>query len=202
MFRTATPGMGRTAATFTASLQEWHDTSDRWFDGSVNSVDRRLARCTSLLHVAEAQVGKGSAVGKYLQAAQELSADREALASLRQDLLTAGSDREVGVSPPGRTASARSATKLPSKAHRWVELESARFIRANADAAHAAEELSIRARNHAERHTGQLGAKASRAITAAFVNRVLEHSRSIPRPRVAAAATVVPDFADQLMFLA
>jgi hypothetical protein len=202
MFRTASPGRERTAKTFTASLQEWHDTSDNWFDGSVNSVDRRLASCSKLLHIAEAQVAKDPAVGQYLTAAQELSADREALASLRQDLLTAGSDREVGVSPPGRTASTKAVADLPPQARRWVELESAKFIRANADAAHALDELSVRARSHAELHTGQLGTKASRAITAAFVGRVLDRGRTIPRPRVAAAPATIPDFPDQLIFLA
>jgi len=204
MFRTAAPGHQRTAEGFSAALTQWRDSSDTWFDGSAESVDHRLRRCARLLTTANAAAGRlalGDA-GQYLAAIQELSADKQALAGLREDLLTGYSGRgAAGVSPPsGRTATKRA--QLSGAERRWVELESARFLNANADVAHAPEELTERARRHAEAHTWTVGAKRSRVVTAAFVEKAAALGRAIPRPRVAAAPDTIPDFDPALMFLA
>ncbi len=191
MFKSAAPGRQKTSESFAAAMQDWRGTSDNWFDGSVHSVDRRLSRCAKLIDVASKAVGSGET--KYLASIQELSADRTAIASLREDLLTGDSGREpVGVSrSPGRTAAL--ATKLSSIEQRWVDLESARFINSNRDVAHVADELAERAWRHADRHP------VSRTAAAAFIDRVVELGRQIPQPRVA-SVTTVPDFDASLMY--
>lgn len=203
MFRTAKPGRQRSAEGFDAAITAWRDTSDNWFDGTVQSIDNRLRRCARLMHTANSQIRNGPTGDsyRYLAAHQELSADKQALAGLREDMLTGSFGREANVSPPGRTAAKTSAVKLASQDQRWVDLESARFLQSNLDAAHLTEELSERARHHAEHHTSALGRERSRAMTAAFIDKVVELGRATPRPRTASAPPVIPDFDDSLMFL-
>jgi hypothetical protein len=191
-------------AEFTASLKNFRDSSTNWFDGTVRSVDQRLGRCARLLGAANAAAGLHpiSESGQFIAAIQELSADRQALAGLREDLLTGGSGREnVGVSrAPGRTATAARAALTPAE-RRWVDLESVRFVQANRDAAHAPDELAIRAQNHAELHASRLGRRCI-DVTAAFVDSVLAQGRQVPRPKVASAPKTMTDFPDDLLFLA
>lgn len=203
MFRTAKPGRQRAAEGFDAAITAWRDTSDNWFDGTVQSIDNRLRRCARLINQASSQIAHGPAgeSRRYLSAYQELSADKQALAGLRDDMLTGSFGREAGVSPPGRTAAKTATPKLAGQDQRWVDLESARFLQANIDAAHLAEELSERARRYAEHHTSALGRARSRAMTAAFVDKVVELGRATPRPRTASAPAAIPDFDDTLMFL-
>lgn len=211
MFRTANQGPRHADNRFDAAMTAWRESSKSWYDGSVASVDQRLRRCAKLLGVANGAVGQRS-IGEspeYLAALRELSADRQVLASLRDDLLTGGSGREVGVSPPGRTAAAErrvreafNRSSLTPQERRWVDLESARFLNANVEVvAQAPEELAERARYHGEAHTSALG-KRSKLVTAAFVDRVSALGQSMPRPRTAAAEPkTVSDFDAQLMFL-
>ncbi|QDH91710.1 hypothetical protein SEA_PHRAPPUCCINO_32 [Mycobacterium phage Phrappuccino] len=206
MFRTAAPGRERSANSFTAAMTAWRESSDSWFDGTVGSVDHRLQRCAKLLGAANGAMANTpfADAGQYLAALQELSADRQAIASLRDDLLTGSSGREaVGVSrSPGRTAAKTAAIKLASSEKRWVELEGDRFFTANRDAAHDHEELSERARHHAERHTSALGMQRSAVVTQAFIDKVVGLGRATPKPRLAAAPRPTPDFAPEMLFLA
>lgn len=116
MFRTAAPGRQRTAESFSAAIEQWRSTSDSWFDGTFASVDNRLRRCAKLIQIANAAVGRdpmGSGQ-RYLNTLRELSADKQVIAELREDLLTGGSGREAGV-PSGRTANG-----LVDDAASWV----------------------------------------------------------------------------------
>lgn len=97
----------RTASAFDAALEYYAAAKETWFNGSVDSIDQRLASCDKLLHSARATVARLSIAdsGRYLHAAEELDADRQALASLRADLLTGASGRADVTGPPGwRTA--------------------------------------------------------------------------------------------------
>lgn len=190
MFHTAT----RTATrSFVAAMTAWSDSSTDWFDGTVGSVDDRLRRCGRLLATANASVGRGE-LDPYLGAIGELSADREAIASLREELLTSGPGRGVtGVSPSGRTAS------LSPQSKRWVELEATRFLRANLDVAHVGEERDERARRYAAENTSTF--PDPQATTQAFVARVAALGDSLPRMRTASAPPPSQDFDDTALFL-
>lgn len=186
--------------TFTAAMSDWRESANsEWFDGSVRSVDQRLRRCAKLVEHARQLIARKpvSEAGEYLAAVHELSADRQALAGLREDLLTGGSGREVGVSPPGRTAAAQ----LTSRERRWVEIEGDRFFRANLDAAHLPAELVTRARNHAAKVTS--GRRRCAALTEAFAARVLDLGRATPRTRTktASAPRIRTNFSDSMLFL-
>jgi hypothetical protein len=94
----------RTAASFDAALARYAGQAESWFDGSVNSIDRRLSSCERLLHSVRATVARLSATEshRYLRAAEELGLDRHALHTLRDDMLTGASDRADGSVLPGR----------------------------------------------------------------------------------------------------
>ena len=96
----------RTATSFGQALSRYAQDA-RWFDGSVGSVDRRLAQCERLLHAARVTVARLSITdsARYLTAAEHLSEDRLVLQGMRDDLLTGAANREDVVGPPGwRTA--------------------------------------------------------------------------------------------------
>jgi hypothetical protein len=96
-----------TAASFSQLLRRYANKSESWYDGSVGSVDARLARCDQLLHSARFTVARVDIAdaGRYLGAVQALDNDRRSLLALRDDLLTGGANRTDVVGPAGwRTA--------------------------------------------------------------------------------------------------
>ena len=98
----------RTAASFDKALARYGESAEKWFDGSVGSIDRRLGACDRLLYSAHATVARLAITDarRYLRAAAALNSDRRALFALRDDLLTGASSRADVVGPPGwRTAS-------------------------------------------------------------------------------------------------
>ena len=195
MFRSYAESRGLTKPrTFTAALSDFRKDSDSWFDGSVGSVDRRLARCARLLHDAESAAGEDPA--KHLAVIAELSADRTALKNLRTDLLNGANQWETRYAP--RTAARKQ--DLTNAERRWVTLESARFYAEQADARHDVTEMAERARRHAEVATSTLGRRAS-LVTAAFEQAVAGHARLTPKPRTAARKPVFTAFPDSQLFL-
>lgn len=329
----------RTAAAFESAYRTYTAAAEKWFDGSVGSVDRRMAACDRLLHSANSTVARMSVSEsqRYLRTAGALTSDREALENLREALLTgAASYAEQG--PPGYheakpkapgtsagsnefehpaprtkhprwmdegqdimkapkpsltnlTASLHQSAhwfkddgtyavpndggphprdysspheylqarnmnnwinqardmvpgrgdvavdeswrsphptapgvtpprpnpndpvnvsvprNLPRSAHldgadrRWVTLESAKFVAANGDCLDDSTELATRAHNHAAVHTSTYTGPRSRAVTAAFVEQVVDLGRKTYRPPVRTAATEVVDIAPEAIFL-
>jgi hypothetical protein len=95
MFRSARAlDRAKTHQSFRTALSDYHKTAESWFDGSVGSIDRRLAKVDRLLHHIRATVARldfGSSAA-YLSAAQQLSADRKALVAQRADMLNGYAD--------------------------------------------------------------------------------------------------------------
>lgn len=83
---------------------QWTREAEVWFDGTVESVDRRLAMCRRVLAGARTASLEGitekrlATIGHYEQ-------QHVALEHLRRQLLTAGSDREAAGIQPGNTTS-------------------------------------------------------------------------------------------------
>ena len=76
---------------------QWHKEAETWFDGSPDSVDRRLAACEKMLHQARTRLAhdgftKGA---RHLETIASLEVDKGALLDLRRTLLTAATDREA-----------------------------------------------------------------------------------------------------------
>jgi hypothetical protein len=216
---------------------QWRREAETWFDGSVDSVDRRLAACDRLLATSREAItygGVGPGTARHLAAVEDLTAQRRVLAELRHDLITGASDREardeqyeyveptplrghdIDYKPYEGDIYQAPSTKqrdhevaehlrrftegaLSLQDRRYVELESAKFIRANSDC--SVDELATRARHHAELETSTFPQSRSRAVTAAFVQRTAQLRRAAPRPRVAAAPPRTPDCPDEFMFM-
>jgi hypothetical protein len=193
MFRTYTESRGLTAPrTFTAALSEFRKESDGWFDGTIEAVDRRMARVSKLLHIAHTKAAEDPA--SQLEVIAELSADRTALKSLREDLTTGAASRDTGYAPP------KIATTLTPGERRWVTLESAKFVADHEDARHNVAEMAERARRHAEVATSAMD--RPRVLTAAFEREVATIVRMTPRPRTASKERpVFADFPDSQLFL-
>lgn len=197
-----------TAASFDQALARYAAQAEKWFDGSVNSIDRRLSFCDRLLHSVRATVARLSTSEslRYLSAAEDLQRDRRSLASLREDMLTGASGRADGSGLPGQRTAKRntpSGGNLTGTDRRWVELESARFLAANHEVAADADELSIRAAHHAELKTSTFTPARSQAVTREFVAKVVDLGRQVPVPTTVktAAVTAPADIDPQAMFL-
>lgn len=75
---------------------QWRREAEVWFDGSVESVDRRLGLCRRLLGSAQARIGSAGFSAASLDRVAELEQQLSALTGLRRHLLTAGADRGAG----------------------------------------------------------------------------------------------------------
>jgi hypothetical protein len=197
---------------------QWRRESEIWFDGSVGSVDRRLAACDRLLASSKGAVardGVGPGTRRHLAAIEDLETQRGALEGLRRNLLTAAGDLEDPTDWGAPLGGDRihemhqniqdwqhpvaSRHNLASQDQRWVDLESTRFFCANSDC--TPEELVIRAQNHSELKTSTYTQTRSRAITAEFVNKVASLKQAAPRPKVASVPPLFQDLEDEVMFM-
>lgn len=196
-----------TAASFDKAMERYAAEAEKWFDGSVNSIDRRLSFCDRLLHSVRATVARLSSSEslRYLHAAEELRQDRQSLASLREDMLTGASGRadESGLSGQRTAKRNTPGGGLIGTDQRWVELESAKFLAANYDVAADSNELSIRAANHAALKTSTFTPARSQAVTREFVAKVVDLGRQSYVPTTVKTAAVTPAAAidPQAMFL-
>jgi hypothetical protein len=84
---------------FEQPLDKWHRTARTWFDGSVESVDSRLADCRKLLASSMAAVGSNwgsEASYPHIDRIASLRDQQRVLEAQRESLLTAGNDRDAG----------------------------------------------------------------------------------------------------------
>lgn len=170
-----------------------HEVED-WFDSTPDSVDRRIAFIEREEAKHREALAQNPVDPQRLAAVAYLRTTKEALVSMREDLLTASAYRHEP-----RTQPRQASVKLADADRRWVELEAAKFARENEGA--DAEELRIRAANHADVATSTLGKARAEAITAAFADRVVELSPAPRRTRTAATQNTYQDFPAELLFV-
>jgi len=229
---------------FDRPLDKFHRTARTWFDGSVESVDRRLADCRRLLASSMAAVGSNwgsEASYAHIDRIASLQAQERVLTDQRSSLLTAGNDRTAGdyrekewdepgedfgktftrkrgpiSKEPKKDPFAQTSHEDPelsghlgdfwrwndekhlsSKDQRYVELEATKFV-ANHPGVDR-DELITRATHKAQVETSTFTPERSRAITAAFRQKVASLHRPAPRQRT--AATTTPDCADEMLFV-
>ena len=83
---------------FDSPLDRWHRTARTWFDGSIESVDCRLADCRRLLARSERAVGSNwgsDGMQAHIETIASLQDTQRVLEAQRYSLLTAGTDREA-----------------------------------------------------------------------------------------------------------
>lgn len=194
----------RTAASFKKSMQAYTASSEKWFDGTAVSLDRRMDKCASLIHSARFAASRLPVTesSPYLRAERQLTSDLRALEALREDMLTGASHREDVHGPSGRrTAKLAAGISLASADQRWVDLESSRFVAANTDCLGDLDELGTRAANHAAFKTSTFTPQRSASITRVFVSKVVALGKQAYTPGPVRTASVVGDFAPEAMFL-
>lgn len=187
------------AREITAAAQ--YPRSEDWFDGSLDSVDRRLAVCDKLLHQARAVVGvEGLGNPTVIDRIASLEADRLGLGELRETMITGAAWRH-SPAPPDTTGVARAMDRLSAVDRRYVELEAAKILRANADC-HDLEELSERTLHIAAVDTSTMPTRRSRDVTEALSGRVVQLAQRRRRPtKTASRPPVIQDFPSELLYL-
>ena len=84
---------------FASPLDKFQRTARTWFDGSVESVDCRLADCRKLLAASERALGADwgqEAAHTHIERIASLQAQQRVLEGQRESLLVAGTDRVAG----------------------------------------------------------------------------------------------------------
>lgn len=168
----------RTMTALNSDLTDWRDADGGWFDGTVASVDRRIAQASSLLH----RLHQAGITG--YGAVSELTADRENLGELRISMLNAHSDRVAEHREPTGPRSFSSATLIEARA----------YVRDNIEAAHVPDEMRERALFWAS-------ARMSEAHARQFAAACVEVASTVPRPQPQHTAAMVADFDDHHLFL-
>lgn len=79
----------RTVGSFREAYEKYQASAEQWFDGSIQSIDRRLVATHRLLHAARSHTARLSTSDAHglMTAAQALEADRTAMEDMRSDLL-------------------------------------------------------------------------------------------------------------------
>lgn len=98
MFRESSAIDSERTAASVRSLYTKYAGNENWFDGTPDSVDRRIAqakRIANLCKAASVRLAGRNAGSQYIALAHEMDSDRTALEGLRRDLLTAATDREA-----------------------------------------------------------------------------------------------------------
>jgi len=183
MFPSLVPTPG---PTFSQRLAAFRESAHDWFDGTPQSIDRRMEKCSTLIATATAAVANDQL--DQIPTVTELTADRKALAAMREDLLNGASGREAGQAPSGRRP-----LKLSSADARRVYLGSRAFYQDNLDARYDLPEIAERARRYAQVECPHL--------TEAFVASVVESAKNAPPPPRTAAVQPSTGFPDGAMFL-
>jgi hypothetical protein len=97
MFRESSAIDSERTAKSVGSLYAKYSADENWFNGSPDSVDRRIAQAkkiSNLCKAASVRLSGRNASSQYIALAREMDGDRADLEGLRRDLLTAAADRD------------------------------------------------------------------------------------------------------------
>ena len=191
---------------FAAHMDHWKWTADKWFDGTVASVDERIAKMDNVIRFARDVTSRlGSTGAGFLcgNALPNLEQSRRELAAVRDSLLNGFSDRQVSVPAGRRTASTQaeggSLWDMEGGLQRAIVLGSRDFVADQNTEDH--DELILRAQRYAAEETSTLPIPMARQLAAAFVGAVEELIAKRPRKRQAARPiTHYEDFSDSLLY--
>lgn len=148
-------------------LAEYDGTREFWYDGSMDSVTERIAKCDEVISVAENALLNS---GAFAEVTATLKQEHRELVAYQDDFLRSESrSRRVHAqSEFHKTAF----SKLPKVAQKWVTLESQKFIEANCDVVFDRKELLTRAANYVVENTSQLKSARLNLLVAAFQHEI------------------------------
>lgn len=192
----------------------WVSTRDSWYDGTVNSVDRRIGHVDEVISFAK-NIGSrlyASKVGGHcLAMLPELKADRHGLEALRERLLIAGEGEPGLITGPEdipgyKPLSPDTLTDMRSNISNWNDggvlgaRQAALDFIENQNTTDR-QELLIRAQRLVEDRTWDWAPDSARQAVRDFLGAV---DAQIPTPvrhaQRTAGTETVEDFDDQLMF--
>lgn len=189
----------RTAST--AALDErlaaLHESNESWLDGTIESVDRRIAAVQLVHNDLRGRVAHGSEdlVGVLTSIESSLTE----LRGLRTAILNAPAAEPI----PARRASVDEYRSLPGFARREIEARSRSFLGENSNVATDAAELAIRSGYEGRRLAENMPmTPGERELTIeAFVDAVQRRAQALPvsKPRVASAPNT--EWSDDLLFM-
>lgn len=227
MFREASAIDSERTAASVRSLYAKYSGNENWFDGTPDSVDRRIAQAKKIGNAAKAacvRLSGRNVVSQYIALAHEMDTDRAALEGLRRDLLTGAVDRddepvfELSVRDPHINPDGHHRPKYSEEPHDGGEdNENAGYNMSagqgrtalRSDARHfIAEqecndlrELTIRAKHYAERVASTLPAHEAASLVRSFVGAVRSEYEPTPRQYRTAATDVSEDFPADFLYL-
>jgi len=192
MFRESSAIDSERTAKSVGSLYAKYSADENWFNGSPDSVDRRIAQAkkiSNLCKAASVRLSGRNASSQYIALAREMDGDRADLEGLRRDLLTAAADRDEATSvdeligPPyaedyqDKFEGRGDKEEIPPGLRELLGRSEARHFIAEQECDDL-RELTIRAQNYAERTASTLPAPQHRAFVASFVGAVRDEYRS------------------------
>lgn len=99
MFVDATARQERTTeSVLRTAIKQYSANYDSWFDGTIDSVEKRLRSAQKIAHQAGAAFGRTGA-SQYLSTLSDITAEVESLRELYGSLVTGGQDREAEKNP-------------------------------------------------------------------------------------------------------
>ena len=187
-----------TSGSLRTAVKDYLSTSTSWYDGTIQSVDRRMAKAQRMVATLQSASGRYRVAeqGDYLELNRYLHAQLEQLGDLHENFLGGHQVSAVHVT--------KDSSPLSREAARYVTLESQKFLAAQAGTYGSdVEELMTRAANHVAAETSTWDQRVARQVTAHFVDRVGELGRLASRDQGTANRRLMAyqDFDDSLTYL-
>lgn len=152
-----------------SALNKYYETKNSWYDGSLDSVNTRVAYCEEVLGKLNSSLLH---TGSFVSQSEELSHELTLLASFQEQLISEEGQRlAVNVQTPFHKNAFK---QLPRVAQKWVVLESKKFIRSNREVEADHDELMERASSYVIENTNQLPDRQLQLLTAAFQKRIVD----------------------------
>jgi len=157
-------------------VASYWESMDSWYDGTMDSVNERTARCSEVLRTVESEL---LTTGGFVQEAEQLKRDEQELVAFQNELLVKlNKQSQINY----QSASNRKALRgLPKVGQKWVILESRKFIGQNQDVLSDRSELMSRAAQYVADNTYQLPSDRLSRLTAAFQCKIDNDVKHIER---------------------
>jgi hypothetical protein len=181
--------LAREVSSAHAQLDRLLASRDSWYDGTIASIDRRLAAVTNALPLVARAADHDEEM--FIEC-ERLRHERLALQELR---VAALQDSTMRRKLPRKA----DVGDLTVEARRFIATELRHFLADNADVIDNPDELDERAQNYAELATVQMPVTSARSVIGHFRMAVNWASKPKPKPQPVREASV-DHFPDEMLF--